>query len=112
MTRLHILAVLLVSVYGVASRPTEMTNSPATESVNARLTFGNPIELPGSSPLSNRFKRADQTAQSHNGIRYNGMTIKLPEGEGYLNHLAASSSSTEKPKKPINRMARIHIRIG
>jgi hypothetical protein len=40
------------------------------------------------------------------------MTIKLPEGEGYLNQLAASSSSTEKPKKPINRMARIHIRIG
>lgn len=56
-------------------------------------------------------KGADQTAQSHNGIRYNGMTIKLPEGEGYLNHLA-SSSSTEKPRKQVNRMARIHIRIG
>jgi hypothetical protein len=49
-------AVLLVSVYGVASRPTEMTNSPATESVNDRLTFGNLTELPGSSPLSIRFK--------------------------------------------------------
>ncbi len=48
-------AVLFVSVYSVASRPTEMANSSA-ESVNARLTFGNPIELPGSSPLSNRFK--------------------------------------------------------
>jgi hypothetical protein len=50
-------AVLLVSVYGVASRPTEMTNNPATESVNDRLTFGNlNAELPGSSPLSIRFK--------------------------------------------------------
>lgn len=50
-------AVLLVYVYGVASRPTEMTNSPATESGNAQgLTFGNATELPGSSPLSNRFK--------------------------------------------------------
>ena len=42
------------------------------------------------------------------------MTILLPEGEGFINNqLAANSSNKDKPdKKPVNRMARIHIRIG
>nr|CAH0111145.1 unnamed protein product [Daphnia galeata] len=114
MTQLQILAIVLVIVYGVACRPSEM----AAKSLDDRPSMGNPIELSESSYSPshvNRFKRAvDQTAQSHNGVRYNGMTILLPEGEGFINNqLAANSSNKDKPdKKPVNRMARIHIRIG
>ncbi|XP_045027974.1 uncharacterized protein LOC116930694 [Daphnia magna] len=78
------------------------SNSPILQSEN-NLTLPLPLR-------KDRLKR-NTKPQNHNGIRYNGITIKLPEGDGLANSLV--SSSTEKPRtKPGNRLTRIHIRIG
>ncbi|XP_059353637.1 uncharacterized protein LOC130686149 [Daphnia carinata] len=78
------------------------SNSPILQSENNSIL---PLPL-----RKDRFKR-NTVVQNHNGIRYNGITIKLPEGDGLANSLV--SSSTEKPRtKPGNRLTRIHIRIG
>ncbi|KAI9559874.1 hypothetical protein GHT06_013881 [Daphnia sinensis] len=126
MHSLSTLVALLVFVCAIAARPMIQLNSEPSGDVyynwnvepinylssafnSPNLQSENNSALP--SPLRKDRLKRNTGAQHHNGIRYNGMTIKLPEGDGLANSLM--SSSTEKPRtKPGNRLTRIHIRIG